>query len=64
MDHPRRSVSDITDSDSLSPPESSLKSHYGPRGRQFLNKYGSKVHAYEPAKVPWPLSYDTPSLEL
>ncbi|KAI0807654.1 hypothetical protein C8Q74DRAFT_1363141 [Fomes fomentarius] len=64
MDYPRRSVSDITDTDSLSHPESSRKSHYGPRGRQFLNKYGSKVHAYEPAKAPWPLSYDKPSLEL
>ncbi|KAI0707807.1 hypothetical protein C8Q76DRAFT_628262 [Earliella scabrosa] len=60
LDYPRQSV----DSDSVSHSGSSRKSHYGPRGRQFTIKHGSKVHAYEPAKAPWPLSYDTPSLEM
>ncbi|KAI0371662.1 hypothetical protein BV20DRAFT_992578 [Pilatotrama ljubarskyi] len=45
-------------------PESRRKSHYGPRGRQFTDKHGSKVHAYEPAKAPWPLSYDDSTLQL
>ncbi|KAI0636518.1 hypothetical protein C8Q77DRAFT_1154455 [Trametes polyzona] len=45
-------------------PESRRKSHYGPRSRQFTNKHGSKLHAYEPAKAPWPLSYDESTLQL
>ena len=63
MDLPRRSVSDIADADGASYADSSRKTHYGPRGRQFVTKHGSKVHAYEPAKAPWPLSYDKASLE-
>ncbi|KAI0723782.1 hypothetical protein C8T65DRAFT_627413 [Cerioporus squamosus] len=62
-DYPRRSLSSA-ETDSFSCAESSRKSHYGPRGRQFVNRHGSKVHAYEPAKAPWPLSYDKGTLEL
>ncbi|KAI0748386.1 hypothetical protein C8Q80DRAFT_1344601 [Daedaleopsis nitida] len=57
-DYPRHSD---TDTDS---PESSRRYPYGPHRRQFINKHGSKTHAYEPAKAPWPLSYDQATLEL
>ncbi|RDX46898.1 hypothetical protein OH76DRAFT_1406497 [Lentinus brumalis] len=60
----RRSLSSAVDADGFSSAESNRKSHYGPRGRQFVNRHGSKVHAYEPAKAPWPLSYDKATLEL
>ncbi|KAI0780464.1 hypothetical protein BD413DRAFT_463145 [Trametes elegans] len=60
--HPSTSHGDSATVTSL--PHAHRKSHYGPRGRQFLYKHGSKVHAYEPAKAPWPLSYDQSSLEL
>lgn len=64
-DYPRRSLSSAdTSTDSYSHAESSRKSYYGPRARQFVNRHGSKIHAYEPAKAPWPLSYDKATLEL
>ncbi|EJF66251.1 hypothetical protein DICSQDRAFT_165948 [Dichomitus squalens LYAD-421 SS1] len=68
-DHPRRSISDLADGDSVAPSSSqslsssSRKSQFS-RDRFFRNKHGSKVHAYDPNQAPWPLSYDKSTLEL
>ena len=71
-DYPRRSISEPPDSASSLGPStagtssdfsgSSRKTH--PRTPHFVYKHGSKLHAFDPAKAPWPISYDKATLEL
>ncbi|KAI1784003.1 hypothetical protein LXA43DRAFT_289577 [Ganoderma leucocontextum] len=71
-DYPPPSISEPADNESFGPSTagtssdltgSSRKTHH-PRSRHFLNKHDSKVHAFDSAKAPWPLSYDKATLEL
>ncbi|PIL24402.1 hypothetical protein GSI_14155 [Ganoderma sinense ZZ0214-1] len=70
-DYPCRSVSEPLDSASLEPSTAGTSSNFSgaprkthPRNPHFVYKHGSKVHAFDPALAPWPISYDKATLEL
>ena len=70
-DYPRRPVFEPFSSVSLEPSTAGSSSDFSvssgkgqPRSQHFVHKNGSKVHALDAAKAPWPLSYDKATLEL